>query len=120
MNNYTIDNIAPEFYKAWHYANGFMLAAIKTEDHCRAFVEAATEWNEEEKEFLIWAWLLITTGVDTASCFSRDISALQSLAESDAEEINDILKLALDDCAKEEHDIELDHRQIKDSAYDAI
>jgi hypothetical protein len=69
MNNFSIDDIDPKFHKAWHYANDFMATAIKNEDHCNRFLAASTthstKWNAEEKEFLRWAWVLITTGQDT-------------------------------------------------------
>ena len=65
MNNFPIDDIDPKFHKAWHYANGFMATAIKTEDHCNIFLATSGEWSIEEKNFLFWAWVLITTGQDT-------------------------------------------------------
>ena len=65
MNNFSIDDIDPKFHKAWHYANDFMATAIKNEDHCVIFLEGLTGWDVEEKEFLRWAWVLITTGQDT-------------------------------------------------------
>jgi hypothetical protein len=107
MTNYTIDDIPQDFQKAWKYANSFMLSAIKNEDHCRAFVEAAPEWNEEEKEFLIWAWLMITTGIDTVSFDPIEEEAEVVIA------INEMTKREFDDYAKEEHDIDLDRRQSK-------
>ena len=65
MNNFPIDDITPEFHKAWHYANSFMASAIKTEEHCGIFLDSLTGWTPEEKEFLLWAWILIDTGQDT-------------------------------------------------------
>jgi hypothetical protein len=105
--DYNIDDIPQDFQKAWKYANSFMAVAIKTEEHCRAFVEAAPEWNEEEKEFLIWAWLMITTGIDTVSFDSIEEEAEVVIA------INEMTKREFDDYAKEEHDIDLDRRQSK-------
>ena len=72
MKNFSIDDVAPEFHKAWHYANDFMIYAIKTEGHCELFLKNSSKWNEEEKEFLLWAWILITTGVDTVNYGSLD------------------------------------------------
>jgi hypothetical protein len=103
--DYNIDDIPQDFQKAWKYANSFMLSAIKNEDHCRAFVEAAPEWNEEEKEFLIWAWLMITTGIDTVSFDPIEEEAEVVLA------IEEMTKKELDAYAEEEYGIELDRRQ---------
>jgi len=64
MTKTTIDDIDPKFHKAWHYANDFMATAIKSEKHCEIFLEG-TDRSTEEKEFLLWAWVLITTGQDT-------------------------------------------------------
>ena len=64
MNNFPIDDIDPKFYKAWAYANEFMSLAIKSEKHCEIFLDG-TDWSNEEKEFLLWAWVLIKTGQDT-------------------------------------------------------
>lgn len=108
MKNFSIDDIPAEFHKAWHYANNFMITAIKSEAHCEIFLEISPEWNEEEKQFLLWAWILITTGVDTQLFYV-------SYGELDEEEpvvdIEEMTKKELDAYAEEEYGIELDSRQ---------
>jgi hypothetical protein len=107
MSNFTIDDIPQEFHKAWHYANDFMVYAIKTEEHGKLFLKDSSKWNEEEKEFLLWAWTLITTGVDTVNYGALEEEAEVVLA------IEEMTKGELDAYAKEEYDIDLDRRQSK-------
>jgi archaellum biogenesis ATPase FlaH len=64
MNNFKIDDIKPEFHKAWHYANNFMITAVKTESHCKQFLQQSNKWSICEKEFLFWVWMLIVEGIN--------------------------------------------------------
>jgi len=104
MKNVSIDDIPSEFHKAWHYANDFMINAIKSEEHCKIFLKNPSKWNEEEKEFLLWAWILIATGIDTVNYGSLE-------EEEVVIAIEEMTKKELDAYAEEEYGIELDRRQ---------
>jgi hypothetical protein len=64
---YSINDIPAKFQKAWHYANFFMHGAIKTPEHCVKFLEDLNKFNQEEKDFMLWAWVLIKTGQNIGS-----------------------------------------------------
>jgi len=95
MTKTTIDDIEPKFHKAWNYANDFMYTAIKNEHHCERFLAASTEhstkWTEEEKEFLTWAWVLITSGHDTFPSYVETPSDEATISLEEANAIIDSL-----------------------------
>jgi len=87
MNNFKIDDIPQEFQKAWHYANGFMATAIKSEEHCKTFLKTLPVWTEEEKEFLLETWILIKTGEGK---LADDLHSFQDYYELEEELENEI------------------------------
>lgn len=53
----------PKLNRAWEYANGFLYNNFKTEEEVTRFInqpDIKKKFRDEEREFMLVAWLMIT------------------------------------------------------------